>query len=138
MSGMRETAEVFFQACETGKGWEVCKSHCLADATFSCQADPLADTNTLEGYCDWMKGLFKPMPGAGYTLKSFAVDDANCCVTAFAVFHGKHEADGGPVPPTNKQTNSDYVYVMQFDGEKISHMTKIWNAGWALRELGWA
>jgi hypothetical protein len=26
----------------------------------------------------------------------------------------------------------------QFDGDKISHMTKIWNAGMALKELGWA
>jgi hypothetical protein len=28
--------------------------------------------------------------------------------------------------------------VMEFEGGKISHMTKIWNAGWAMRELGWA
>ena len=28
--------------------------------------------------------------------------------------------------------------MMEFDGDKIRHMTKIWNAGWALRELGWA
>jgi hypothetical protein len=27
---------------------------------------------------------------------------------------------------------------MQFDGDRIAHMTKIWNAGLALRELGWA
>ena len=26
----------------------------------------------------------------------------------------------------------------QFDGGKIAHMTKIWNAGLALKELGWA
>jgi hypothetical protein len=44
----------------------------------------------------------------------------------------------GPIPPTGKSTNTDYVYVMQFDGDKIRHMTKIWNAGWALKELGWA
>jgi hypothetical protein len=25
-----------------------------------------------------------------------------------------------------------------FDGDKIRHMTKIWNAGWAMKELGWA
>jgi hypothetical protein len=30
------------------------------------------------------------------------------------------------------------VYVMQFEGGKIAHMTKIWNAGLALKELGWA
>jgi hypothetical protein len=33
---------------------------------------------------------------------------------------------------------TDYVYVMQFDGEKIGHMTKIWNSGLALNALGWA
>ena len=27
---------------------------------------------------------------------------------------------------------------MQFAGDKISHMTKIWNAGITLKELGWA
>jgi len=26
---------------------------------------------------------------------------------------------------------------MEFQDGKISHMTKIWNAGWALKELGW-
>jgi hypothetical protein len=26
---------------------------------------------------------------------------------------------------------------MEFDGDKIRHMTKIWNAGWAMKELGW-
>jgi hypothetical protein len=33
---------------------------------------------------------------------------------------------------------SAYVYVMQFTGDKISHMTKIWHSGMALKELGWA
>jgi hypothetical protein len=27
--------------------------------------------------------------------------------------------------------------VMEFEDGKIRHMTKIWNAGWAMRELGW-
>jgi hypothetical protein len=27
---------------------------------------------------------------------------------------------------------------MQFQGDKIVHMTKIWNAGYALKQLGWA
>ena len=42
------------------------------------------------------------------------------------------------MPPTGKRTTTDYVYVMQFSGDRISHMTKIWNAGWAMKELGWA
>ena len=32
---------------------------------------------------------------------------------------------------------TDYVYVMQFDGEKIRHMTKIWNDRFGLQQLGW-
>jgi hypothetical protein len=30
------------------------------------------------------------------------------------------------------------VYVMDFDGDKIRHMTKIWNDGMTMRQLGWA
>jgi hypothetical protein len=28
--------------------------------------------------------------------------------------------------------------VMQFTDDKISHMTKIWHSGMALKQLGWA
>jgi hypothetical protein len=46
---------------------------------------------------------------------------------------------GGPCAPTGKTLNkSDYVYVMEFDGDKIRHMTKIWPDTWALQQLGWA
>ena len=43
------TAREFFDACETGKGWEVCQQWCHSDASFDCQADALADTATMEG-----------------------------------------------------------------------------------------
>ena len=33
---------------------------------------------------------------------------------------------------------SDYAYVMQFDADNISHMTKIWNDIKAIRALFWA
>jgi ketosteroid isomerase-like protein len=42
------------------------------------------------------------------------------------------------VAPTGKSVVSDYAYVMHFDGDKISHMTKIWNDAHALHQLGWA
>ena len=76
------------------------------------------------------------MPDGRYDLRSFAIDDQRNNVTAYAVFKGTHTGEGGP-PPTGKSTQSDYVYNMHFDEGKISHMTKIWNAGWALKELGW-
>jgi len=78
------------------------------------------------------------MSDAGYEIKSFAADDERKNVCAYAVFFGTHTGEGSPMPPTGKRTASDYVYVMDFDGDKIRHMTKIWNAPWAMKELGWA
>ena len=137
MPSMMETAQAFFEACETGKGWEACRAYCTPDASFSAQAEPLAKVTTLQGYTDWMAGIVTVLTDAHYDLKSFAVDEARQNVSAFATFIGTHLA-GGPMPPTGKTTRTDYVYVMQFQGERIAHVTKIWNSGFALKELGWA
>ncbi len=133
-----ETAKAFFEACETGKGWDGCKAFCQEDATFSCQADALADTNTLSDYAEWMKGLLTPVPDGRYVLKAFAFDEIHGTAVAAAEFHGTQTGEGGPIAPTGKSVVSDYAYVMHFDGDKISHMTKIWNDVHALRGLGWA
>ena len=52
MTAITKIARRFFEACEAGKGWEGCKEFCKADATFSAQAEPLADTRTLQQYTD--------------------------------------------------------------------------------------
>ena len=137
MTALRDTAEKFFVACETGKGWEGCKDYCSPNASFSAQAEPLADVRTLAQYCDWMKGLLGFIPDGRYDLKSFAVDEERRNVSAFAVFHGTHTGPGGPCPPTGKSVATDYVYIMQFDGDKISSMTKVWHSGLAVKALGW-
>jgi hypothetical protein len=49
MSNNSNQAKEFFDACETGKGWEGCVSYCHADATFSGQCGALAEVETLEG-----------------------------------------------------------------------------------------
>jgi len=133
-----ETAKTFFDACETGKGWDGCRASCHDNATFSAQADAIADIGTLEGYAEWMKGLLTILPDGDYELKSFASDPERNSVCAFAVFTGTHTGEGGPVPPTGKKVAADYVYVMDFDGDKIRHMTKIWNDGHTLKQVGWA
>jgi len=138
MPTIKETAQLFFDACETGKGWEGCKAYCHAGATFSAQTGALAGIGTLEGYTDWMKGMFTLLPDGSYEIRSFAVDDARRNVSAYGVFRGTHTGQGGPVPPTGKKVEADYVYVMAFDGERIGHMTKIWNDGISLKQLGWA
>ena len=133
-----ETARAFFDACETGKGWEGCSSYCQPDATFQCHAQPLPDVHTLKDYTEWMKGLLVFIPDGRYEVKSFATDDERNSVCAYGVFSGTHSGPGGPMPPTGKSTTTDYVYVMEFEGGKIRHMTKIWDAGSAMKELGWS
>jgi predicted ester cyclase len=137
MASIADVADSFFKACETGQGWSACREYCAPDATFSAQAEPLADVTSLEAYTDWMKGIFGPIPDASYQLKAFATDEARNSVLAYAVFSGTHTGEGGPVAPTGKSMETDYVYVMEFAGGKIRHLTKIWNSGVALRALGW-
>mgnify|MGYP000958545306 CR=1 FL=1 len=137
MASIKDTALQFFDACETGKGWSGCQAYCHPDATFSAQADALGGVTSLQAYTEWMRGLFTPAPDARYEIKSFAVDESRRNVIAYGVFHGTHTGAGGPVPPTGKRVSADYVYVMDFDGDKIRHMTKIWNDGHSLRQLGW-
>jgi ketosteroid isomerase-like protein len=132
-----EAAEAFFIACEAGKGWDACSTYCTPDATFSAQAEPLADTKTLKDYTEWMKGLMTVLTNGRYELRSFATDSERNNVCAYAEFIGTHLANG-PCPPTGKTARTDYVYVMQFKNGKITHMTKIWHSGLAFKQLGWA
>jgi predicted ester cyclase len=136
MTSIKTVAEAFFTACDTGKGWEHCSAYCTPEATFSAQAEPLLELKTLAQYTDWMKKLMTVLPDGRCEVNSFATDTDRNNVAAYAVFHATHTGPGGPVPPTNRRTSTDYVYVMQFEGDKIVHMTKIWNAGLALKDLG--
>jgi ketosteroid isomerase-like protein len=136
MSSITESAQAFFAACEAGKGWEVCSAYCTSDATFTAQAEPLLELKTLQQYTDWMKGLMTVLTDGSYEVRSFATDAERNNVCAYGVFTGTHLA-GGPCQPTGKTTKTDYVYVMQFKDKKITHMTKVWHSGLALKELGW-
>ncbi len=136
MSNM-DTAKAFFEACDTGKGWEGCSAYRTPGATFAAQSGALAEVRTLQQYTEWMKGLLTVLTDGSYELKAFAEDAERGRVCAFATFIGTHKA-GGPVPPTGQTTRTDYVYVMEFRDGKVAHMTKVWNDGYALKELGWA
>src|ERR1700755_101396 len=98
MTTITSVAEAFFEACETGKGWERCSAYCTPNATFSAQAEPLLEVNTLAKYTDWMKGIMTVLPGARYEVRSFAVDPTRNNVSAYGVFHATHTGPGGPVP----------------------------------------
>jgi predicted ester cyclase len=138
MTSIKETAGQFFDACETGQGWEACKTFCHPDASFSAQADTFQGIQTLEAYTESMKGLLSgPIPDGRYELRSLAADEDRGNVCGYAVFKGTNSGEGGPVAPTGNKLETDYVYVMEFDGDRIRHMTKIWNDGFAMRQLGW-
>ena len=138
MNPITETASAFFDACETGQGWQACQRFCHPDASFSAQADTFAGIETLEAYTEAMKGLLSgPIPDGHYELRSLAVDEERGKVSGYAVFKGTNTGDGGPGAPTGNKVETDYVYVMDFDGDRIRHMTKIWNDGFAMRQLGW-
>jgi predicted ester cyclase len=133
-----ESAAAFFDACDTGKGWDVCKQWSHDDASFSCQADALASITTVEEYAGWMIGMFTPIPDMHPEIKSLATDQERNSVVVFAVVHGTQTGEGGPVTPTGNTIAADYVYALQFEGDKIRHMTKIWNDGYSMGQLGWA
>ena len=138
MSNILRQAELFFEACETGKGWYGCESYCSPGATFSAQTGALSGIDTLEGYAEWMKNLLTPIPDGHYELKFLAEDSERNCVAAFAVFHGTQTGPGGPGEPTGKSIAADYVYAMEFEEDRIRHMTKVWNDAISLQQLGWA
>jgi len=134
-----KTAEKFFHTCESLKGWDACKDYVTDNAKFITQCEPLTEIKTVKDYVGWVTGLGTiTAPGCTYELHTSAYDDVNKTAIFYATFTGTHSGEGGPVPPTNKTTNTHYVYVLKMNDEgKIESMTKIWNASWALRELGW-
>jgi hypothetical protein len=134
-----ENAKKFFAACETAQGWAGCKDYVVDDAPFVAQSEPLVEVTTVEGYCDWMAAIGGiTAPGSTYDLHAACYDEQTRSAMFFATYHAKHTGEGGPVPPTNKETHTDYVYVLTMNQDnKVSKMVKIWNASWALRELGW-
>src|SRR5690348_18356081 len=87
-ASMTETARAFFDAVDTGQGWDACSAYCHPDATFAAQAGALAEIQTLADYAEWMKGMMIPLPDGHYEMKSFAVDPERGNVAAYAVFHG--------------------------------------------------
>ncbi len=134
-----DNARKFFEACEAAEGWAGCAQYVAENASFDAQSEPLVDIKTVEGYCEWMAAFCNvTAPGCSYDLHTSSYDEESRTAIFFATFHGTHSGEGGPVPPTNKQTHSHYVYALTMDADdKVQKMVKIWNAPWAMKELGW-
>lgn len=134
-----ETAKKFFLACEASEGWAGCQAYVAEGATFAAQCEPLVGVTTVAAYCDWMAAIGKvTLSGARYDLHASAYDETTKTALFFATFHGTHTGEDGPVPPTNQTAHTDYVYALTMnDDNLVAHMVKVWNAPWAMRELGW-
>lgn len=134
-----QIATKFFHACESLKGWEECQEYVEEGAVFRAQCEPLVEINTVQAYTEWMAGLGKvTTPGCSYVLTASAYNETTNQALFFGTFKGKHTGEGGPVPPTGKETNTDYVYIIEMsDNGLVQSMVKVWNAPWAMKELGW-
>ena len=82
------------------------------DATFSSQPSCYSGSRRCAHRLD--EGITGGSPD-GHEVRSFATDVARNNVAAYGVFHGPHRP-GGPVPTGG--VSSDYVYVMQFEGDR--------------------
>ncbi len=134
-----ENAKKFFEACDAPLGWDGCKQYVADGASFRAQSEPLADIKTVEAYCEWMASFANvTVPGATYDIHTSAYDENTKTAIIFATYHARHTGEGGPVPPTQKETHTHYVYVLTMNEDnKIKRFIKIWNAPWAMKELGW-
>jgi len=134
-----ENARRFFDACEAPGGWAGCKQYVAPGAVFVAQCEPLVAINTVEAYCEWMAAFATvTAPGATYELHASSYDENTRAAVFFATYHARHTGEGGPVPPTQKETHSHYVYVLSMNADdKVERMVKVWNAPWAMKELGW-
>lgn len=134
-----ENAVKFFRNCEGAKGWEACKEYVADNATFNAQSEPMAELTQVKEYVDAMAGLGTvTLAGSSFQIHTSSFDKENNTAMIFATFTGTHVGEGGPISPTNKTTNSHYVFVIKMNSEgKVEHITKIWNSSWAFRELGW-
>ena len=116
------TAGAFFEACDYGKGWSSCRSYCHENASFETEAETLAEINTLDTYCDWMvEALAMFDATVEVEVKSEAYDVKKDIALIYAEIRGNVII--GPEPMFMK---TDYVYAINFNGKKISHVTKIW------------
>ena len=115
-------ARAFFEACDYGKGWSVCKSYCHDDASFETESETLAEIDTLDTYCDWMaEALAMFDENVEVEVKSEAYDIKKDIALIYAEIRGNVIIGLEPM-----LMKTDYVYAINFNGEKISHVTKIW------------
>lgn len=138
MNSIAKTALAFFEACESGKGWQGCRDYCHSDAAFDVQALSQEDLRTVRAYSESVPHLLDIIPDACYDVVSVATDEALQAVFLFTRFRGSHIGIDVPVAATGNVVISDCVYIMWMKGGKVSRVTKVWNDAHAAIQLGWS
>ena len=118
---MLDVAEKFFWPCDEGKGWDSCKEYCHPNATFKTDADTLVHLDRLEDYVEWMKDAHSMLANARFEIKSIAEDSKRGMVLLYAIIYADNILGAEPQP-----IQTDYVYAMTIEANKIKHITKIW------------
>ena len=135
--------QVCMVACDGGGGWAACKDLCVPDATFSCQSDTMGKFKTIQEYTDFMAAFGQACPNPTWTTDASSWDGVTHTATFFCTYYCTHtvSVDGvGPSTPTQRSAVSNYCCMVKTDpnrGNRIVHITKVWNDIWMLKELGW-
>ncbi len=78
-----------------------------------------------------------PIPNLRREVCAIAVDEERSQVILHYLMKGTHTDEGAPHPPTGKGFASNSVLVFEFEGDLIRHVTKVWNDGFTLQQIGW-
>ena len=89
-----------------------------------------------EGASQATGAFFDGFPDLHATIDEQIAEGDN--VVTRVTWEGTHTAEFMGIPATGKSLSFEVVRIDRFEGDKIAHMTKIWNSGAALKELGWA
>ena len=69
-----------------------------------------------------MNALYGRVSEVSYEIKGSALDKPRSVVLAYGVFKGTPIGEG-----EQQSFSTNYVYSMEFEGDKIGHVARIWN-----------
>jgi ketosteroid isomerase-like protein len=126
LGDVQPVAAGFVDAIVRLDDWPVLAAFCRSNATFSAQAKTLDRVKTVREYHAWCMTFVGTLDDVRHELKAIVSDPDLQTALAYAVFRAT-VPKGSPIAPDGGQVAGDYVYVMQFQGGLIRHVTKIWN-----------
>lgn len=132
-------AKKVFECIDTAKAFDTISEYVAEDASFEAQSAATDGIETVKGYTEWAVAFGnETIPGCTYDVHCCAWDDTTKTAMYHGTFHGTHTGPGGPVGPTNKTMHANYAYFAVMDDDnKVSKMTKVWNDGHSMKQLGW-